>query len=401
MDQLKPSLLYLTQVLPYPLDSGAKFRAYYTLRYLAQKYQVTLVSFVRQTDSPAAIKHLETLCEQVVTVPLKRSRRRDGWTLAKSLLTGRSFFIERDIIGAMKTTVADLLHDQHFDFVHADQVSMAEYGLVARAAARSHLPRLILDLHNAFYLIPQRLADTANLLARVWLTEESKRVGRYEASVCKAYDRLVTVTAEDATALSRLFPSSDARPSFKTIPICLDVDSLPPITALTADPKILFVGGLHWPPNAEAVTWFAREVLSRVRAQVPAATFTAIGKNPPPITGEGLLLPGYVEDVSRAWAESRVFVVPLRAGGGMRVKIVEAWARGLPVVSTSIGAEGLEYVDGDNILIADTAEALAKAVYKVLSDNDLAKHLSQRGRETALTTYDWRKAYAAWDEVYG
>lgn len=400
---MKPVLLYLTQVLPYPLDSGAKFRAYYTLRYLAQHQRITLVSFVRANDSVAARTHLEKFCERVITVPLQRSRWGEGRALLGSWLSGRSFLIDRDFFSAMQTVLAKLIQSTRFDAIQADQVSMAEYGVRARrvAQAAGYSPRLVLDLHNAFYLIPQRLAETAtNPWARWWLTAESKRVGAYEAAVCRAYDRLVTVTAADRAALAQLYPSRDAAPSFRVIPICLDVESLMPSSALASNPKMLFVGGLHWPPNAEGVTWFGREVLPKVRARIPAATFTAIGKNPPPLAGEGVRLPGYVEDPSRYWAESRVFVVPLRAGGGMRVKIVEAWARGLPVVSTRIGAEGLEYKDGDNILIGDTADSLADAVCRVLGDDALAARLSRRGLETAAALYDWRKTYAAWDEVY-
>ena len=164
---------------------------------------------------------------------------------------------------------------------------------------------------------------------------------------------------------------------------------------------------MHWPPNADGVTWFSQEVLPAVRAAVPEATLWAIGKQPPAglaalplFQAGGIHAPGYVEDTDPYWARCRIFVVPLRAGGGMRVKILEAWARGLPVVSTTIGAEGLACRPGEDILLADTPEALAQAVSRVLQDDSLAQRLATSGRQTVARHYDWRAVYPAWDAVY-
>jgi glycosyltransferase involved in cell wall biosynthesis len=110
--------------------------------------------------------------------------------------------------------------------------------------------------------------------------------------------------------------------------------------------------------------------------------------------------PGYVENVEPFWARSQVFIVPLHAGGGMRVKILDAWAQGLPVVSTTVGAEGLHYQNGENILIADTPEAFAQAVLAVLRDPGLAGRLAAAGRQNVEQHYDWRRIYPAWDAIY-
>jgi glycosyltransferase involved in cell wall biosynthesis len=161
---------------------------------------------------------------------------------------------------------------------------------------------------------------------------------------------------------------------------------------------------MHWPPNADGVTWFAEEVLPLIIKALPNARFTAVGKQPPRRTGAaspaGLNLPGYVKELQPFWERSAAFVVPLRAAGGMRVKILDAWARGLPVISTTIGAEGLAWVEGENLLIADTAADFAAAVTRVLTLPDLAARLAQGGRATVEQHYDWRTAYAAWDAIY-
>ena len=146
----------------------------------------------------------------------------------------------------------------------------------------------------------------------------------------------------------------------------------------------------------------AENVLPIVREQITTAELLAVGKNPPADlkNSDGLSLPGYVEDVEPAWCGSRVFVAPLLSGGGMRVKILDAWAHGLPVVSTTIGAEGIKYLDGDNILIADTPAGFSEAILRILRDDDLAGQLGASGRKTVQDTYNWRTIYKDWDQVY-
>jgi glycosyltransferase involved in cell wall biosynthesis len=171
---------------------------------------------------------------------------------------------------------------------------------------------------------------------------------------------------------------------------------------------VTFLGGLHWPPNAEGVLWFAREVWPTVWRQVPDALFTIIGKNPPETltklqeTGEPsrIEITGYVEDLEPYLASTAAFIVPLQAGGGMRVKIIDAWSWGLPVVSTTIGAEGICYQAGSDLVIADEADAFGAAVIRLLQDKRLAERLGKAGRLTIEESYDWRQVYPAWDDVY-
>jgi len=404
-------ILYLTQVLPYPLNTGAKVRQYYVLRYLSQKHRVKLVSFVRADDQPEYIAHLEEFCTSVYTVPMLRSRWRDARAVVKGLLTGQPFVIVRDEIAAMRATIERLLASEHFDIVHADQVSMAQYGLLGRG------PRRVLDLHNAMYLVTQRLADAEpNLFRRLITQRETAALARYEAGLCSRFDDIVFVTDQDRQAIqfqiSLAWRQGQANSKskipderFNTIPICVDpADKLPVIPV--ADPyRVTVLGVMYWPPNAEGVVWFAREVWPSVRAQFPQARFTVVGKNPLPEVCElresgGIEVTGYVEDLAQILAETAVFIVPLRAGGGMRVKILDAWCWGLPIVSTSIGAEGIALRDGENILIADSAQAFAQATMRLLGETELNHALRQNGRRWVEEKYDWRKVYQAWGDVY-
>jgi glycosyltransferase involved in cell wall biosynthesis len=414
-------ILYLSQLIPYPIDAGPKVRSYHVIQYLAAAgHEVTLAAFRRADDRPDQIDHLSRYCHSIHTVLMRRSRLQDVRHLLVGLATGRPFLIGRDAVGEMADLVVDLAGRESFDAVHADQLWMAQYALTATAAVRSKGGRLksVLDQHNAVYLIPQRMAmDTKNPVLRAILGRESRNMARYEVDACREFDHVVWVSEEDRAAVARQADiyrgreedvrDNAARRTGTVIPICVDANTKPLIHRRPNARRVTFLGGLHWPPNAEGMVWFAKEVWPLVSRQAPDATLTVIGKEPPKelasLGGESSAVEvcGYVNDPTPYLQETAAFIVPLHAGGGMRVKIVDAWSWGLPIVSTTIGAEGTAYRDGQNLLIADSAVDFARAVIQLLSDPDCADELAAAGRRTVEAQYDWRKVYRAWDQIYG
>jgi glycosyltransferase involved in cell wall biosynthesis len=403
-------ILFLTQVLPYPLDSGARIRAYYVLRHLAEQHEVTLVSFTREDDRPEHIAHLEEYCQAVHSVPMQRSRLRDARALLLAGLTGQSAIIVRDEIGEMHAVLRRLIKEHSFDVVHADQTSMAQYALYARSqmsnGSQQKPGKLLLDAHNALYRIPERLAaHEPNPLKRRLLRRETRALARYEADVWTRFDHVVFVAEQDRQAF-RPQVSHDGL-HFTTIPICVDPEEKPLVQRVPHPQSITHLGTMFWPPNVEGVLWFAREVFPYVQAKVPEAPFVIVGKNPPQeiqdlaLKNHDIQVTGYVPHPAPYLAETAVFIVPLRAGGGMRVKIPDAWCWGVPIISTSIGAEGIDVQDGSNILIADTPETLAEAASRVLREPSLGQQLRENGRSWVDEKYNWRRVYSKWDEVYG
>ena len=395
-------ILFLSQVLPYPVDAGPKMRSYYVLRYLVQEHQVTLVTFVRDTDRPEDITHLAELCHEVHTVPIHRSNWRDAKFLIQSLLSQEPFLIIRDQIPAMTEKIRHLVGSGAFDVVHVDQLWMAQYALAARENV-STTPRLILDQHNAVHLIPKRLAtDETHPLKQKLLAREAGLLTTYEATVCRSFDHVVWVTEEDRHAVASLTGSeANGPPPSTVIPICADPNQIKPVGSVSAKKRITFLGGLHWPPNAQGIVWFAKHVFPAVWAEVSDAVLTVIGKSPPAeLAGPGVDVTGYIADLTPYLNETAVFIVPLHAGGGMRVKILDAWSWGLPVVSTTIGAEGMDVQHGENLLIADTGQSFAQAVTRILQNPALGEKLGRRGRQTVLEKYNWQTIYPTWDEVY-
>ena len=396
-------ILYLTQVLPYPLNTGARVRQYYVLRQLARTHEVTLVAFVRSDDKPEHIAHLKTICHAVYTVPMVRSRWRDVRAAVKGLVTRLPMVIARDEIAAMQQTLARLMASETFDVVQADQVSMSSYGLQCKNA------RHVLDLHNAMYLVTERLAaHESNPLKRLIYQREARALARYEAELCAQYNRVTFVTDEDRQLIEQQIARWDMRTPdrrFMTIPICIDPSDKLPIKPVAQPQRVTAMGVMFWPPNAEGVLWFAQEIWPRIHAQQPHLIFTIAGKKPPEYLTQlhgtqGIEVLGFVPEVETVLAETSVFVVPLRAGGGMRVKILDTWSWALPIVSTSIGAEGIDIRDGENILIADSPEAFSNAVLRAVNDAALNQKLRANGRQWVEEKYDWKTIYRAWDEVY-
>lgn len=391
-------VLLLTQVLPYPPDSGPKIKTYYVLKYLAQKHDVTLVSFVRDTDKPEYIQHLETLCERVITVPITRSKFRDLAFLGKSLLQNQPWMMLRDERPEMRQVLAELAATTHFDVVHADQTNMGQYALPFTQS------RKVLDLHNALWMLYKRLAETTAptnpmkyLLMRDW-----PLLKRYEGWLCQQFDAITAVTDEDR----ELLLEAGAPDKITVIPIAIDTDEKAQLTRAPQSPNIVHIGTMYWPPNINGINWFLDEIYPLVKAQLPEATCTLIGARPPEsIIQRGqadpsITVTGYVDDPLPLLSQASMMVVPLQAGGGMRVKILDALAQGLPMVSTTVGCEGIKVTHEQDILIADTPQDFAAATVRLLTDAALNARLTAEGRRTAENYYDYRQACRPLDPIY-
>lgn len=403
-------ILFLTQVMPYPLDAGPKVRQYHMLRHLAKDHQVTLVAFTRADDPPEALEHLRGICSAVHTVPMHRSLWRNIRAAAKGLLTGLPVIVTRDEAGEMTTTLRQLTGKVAFDLVHADQLSMASWGELAARMRKHHRPRTLLDEHNAVYLLVRRMAETeSNHFRRAAMAREARAFARYEADMCRSFDALLTVTEEDRQHLLSLFPPGEQEQlekKFTVVPICVDPEQVAPIVHHNGEaPTILHLGTMFWPPNVNGVLWFAQHVLPLIHDQVPEARFVVMGKNPPAevqslASDPRIQVTGYVDDPAPYLALADVFIVPLHAGGGMRVKILDAWLWELPIVSTPIGAEGIEVQDGSNILIANDAPAFARATLRLLTDPILNEQVRIEGRSWVQAKYAWQTAYQRVNQVY-
>lgn len=389
-------ILFLTQILPYPVDAGPKMRIYYVLRYLAQRHRITLVSFVRNEKDEQNAEHLRSFLSAVYTVPIKRSRVRDVFFFAASLVHHQPFLIVRDHVVEMHQLIARLVASQSFDAVHADQLGMAQYAV--------GLPTVkVLDEHNAVWTIVERMWQNESFLPRRLLMQhEWHALKKYETCVCKQFDHILTVTEEDQHALEAVA----GHLPITTVPICVDPAELPRVGPVSDGRHIICIGGMFYPPNVDGILWFAQNVFPLIKPICPETKLLVVGARPAPALlrlseqDTRVSVTGYVDDPTPLLRASAVFIVPLRAGGGMRVKILDAWSRGIPIVSTTIGCEGIEVRDGENILIADEPHAFADAVTRIIQNPVLGRQLADNGRRWVEERYHWRKVYPMLDKVY-
>lgn len=389
-------VLLLTQVLPYPPDSGPKVKTYNMIKYLSRHHDLTLVSFVRGNQNEH-VRQLEQYCRSIHTVQMKRSLLRDVWYMGLSLLTCQPFMMIRDDHRTMRHLVDGLRNDQSFDVVHADQLNMAQY------AKRVPNTFKVLDQHNALWLLYKRLWETMPRGPRKKLLERDWRLLKsYEGRLVQEFDAVLAVSREDRNALQE---ATGSLLDITVVPIAVDTQEARVIDR-TPGPYILHIGTMYWPPNIDAMKWFVKQVYPLIREQRTDVQLDIVGAYPPSeiITlsnnSPGTNVAGYVEDPKPYLQRAALTIVPLLAGGGMRVKILDSLARGIPIVSTTLGCEGIDVSPEKDILVADTPEAFAAQVLRVLNDPSLAEKLSTNGRRLVKQKYDYRNALCPLDGVY-
>jgi glycosyltransferase involved in cell wall biosynthesis len=254
------------------------------------------------------------------------------------------------------------------------------------------------------WLLYKRLWETMKPGLKKWLLGRDWRLLKTcEGRVCREADAVLAVSDEDKAALEAAIGYSR---NTTVIPIAVDTDEMMPVARQAEANHILHIGTMYWPPNIDGILWFIREVYARIRAERPEVTFDVVGARPPQEIvslggpGTGINVTGYVPDPTPYLQQAGVMVVPLRAGGGMRVKILNALAQGMPIVSTTLGCEGIDVHNGQHLLIADTPDEFARATLWMLRDPQMADALGQHGRELIQAKYDYRVACRPLDDVY-
>lgn len=406
------NILFLTQILPYPPDAGPRVKTWHVLRYLAgQGHKITLVSFVRADEQ----KYVEEVRRQGIEffpVPIRRSRIADVGYWLRSNLSGLPFLIERDNLPEMRKRIDTLLTERQFHAIHADQLTMTQFVPLERAGKNQHMVR-VFDAHNATWSIMERMKDNARAILKPVLALEQQRIKKYEGRIVKAFEHTLTVTdidrelLLDAVAVVDHAAKNAARERIVTVPITIDTMQLKPTTRQPGSLNILTLGTLHYMPNADGIRWFLNEIFPRVRRELPNATLTIIGKNPPADflqaaqqEPDTIQVTGYVEDLTPYFERAALMVVPVRAGSGMRVRILEAFSRAMPVVTTTVGLEGIEARPGEDVLVADTPSDFAAQVVCLARDTQLQERLANNGRSLAVKKYDWQVALRLMNSLY-
>jgi sugar transferase (PEP-CTERM/EpsH1 system associated) len=384
-------ILWLKSDLLLPLDKGGKLRTWHLLRHLAKHHEVTYLAFAEPDTAKA---HLDGMMEVAVRVEtVARSDAPKGsWRFradaARHIIDPLPYAVAKYRSGRFRQRLEQLLREQPFDLIVCDFLFPAV-----------NLPRrlpcpTVLFTHNVESEIWRRHAQTRTKRVARWLYGlQYRRMLRYEEGALHRFNGVLAVSDADRDTLSRLYPGAMRRPVY-VVPTGVDTDYFRPSPSDPAARDLVFTGSMDWLPNEDAMLFFQRDVLPLVRSEEPRVTLTIVGRAPTPAVAKlgqeaGVRVTGRVDDVRPYIRDAAVYIVPLRIGGGTRLKIFEAMAMGKAVVSTSVGAEGLPVANGEHVVLADRPETFAREIVRLLRDTDERRRLETAACTLVVERYDW------------
>ncbi len=392
-------VLFLTATLPYPPTSGATLRTYNLLRRLALRHRIHLVAYgdLRSEGDRAAV--LCQLCASIVLVPRRHTRTplRFYLQLLLNLLSPRPVIVSRFQTPTMARTIQRALESQRFDLVCCDFTT-----LTANLPAMNGVPRH-LTAHNVESVIWRRyLGYERNPLKALYIYLQYAKVLRFERKALSRFQHVSCVSEDDRERLKVLCPY----PEYSLVPNGVDLDFFRPVPELEIPFRMVFTGSLDWRPNQEALRFFLARIYPFIKQAEPKASLLVVGREPPASlrslahSHPDVILRGTVADIRPYLATATIYVVPLRIGGGTRLKILEAMAMHRPVVTTAIGCEGLAVTPGREMLVADEPREFAKAVLRLFREPDLRASLADAARRVVEKLYDWNQIAETLDEAW-
>lgn len=366
-----------------PIDTGGKIRSYNLLRQLDREHSLTLLSYYGEGLDAAYERdlgrHFRSPVPMAVQLP---SGSATGYI--RHLASAAPYAVTKFAAAAVRNRVAAWLNEDRFDVVVCDFLSAS-----LNIPAETTTP-VVLFQHNVESLLWKRQAThEAHPLKRIAFRLEAAKMARYEKAALRRFNHVIAVSDADRDAMATM--GDPARIS--VVPTGVDVAMYQPAARVEpSSPIVMFLGSMDWEANIDAVDHFCHDVWPSVVHSVPGARFRVVGRNPPQrirdLAGSSIEVTGTVPSVVEYLEQAAVVVVPLRIGGGTRLKIFEAMAAGRAVVSSAIGAEGLDVVSGDDVVIADEPRTFGRAVIELLTDGDRRRAIGRRAAETAAK-HDW------------
>ncbi|MFV9503966.1 MAG: glycosyltransferase [Oscillochloridaceae bacterium umkhey_bin13] len=371
---------------PYPLVFGGAIRLYHLLKMLASFSEVTLIAYTSWSDQPnhEVIRHLETICKRVVLIEDKPEA--NSQLRARAMLSPRSFQYHSHYTEHFQRQLDQLLQAQQYQYLVVEMTQMAYFRTEQPGSIQ------ILDMQNIEHeLLLRRASVGLNPIRRLALWIEGQKFRREELTLCKKF-ALILTPSERETKLLQAMPGM---PPVKTLPNSIDADFFTLRTTQPDPLQITFIGTTHVDANRDGLVHFMAEIFPLIEQAIPEIKLAIVGGRPPAdirafAERPNVVVTGYVKDVRDYMDQAAALIVPLRSGGGTRLKILEGLSYGVPTVSTSIGAEGLGLINGEEILIADTPREFADQVVRLIRDAALQQRLCHAGRRVAEQQYSWQ-----------
>ncbi len=398
-------ILFFSHFIPHPPTGGASLRNFNIVKELGRNNELHLLTFT-QTNRHATREKIQRsrdflspFCRDItiLDVPTDLSRLKWYSLLAFNTLSRDPYsawrFWSREMVQALNATL-----DRHkFDIIHVDTIALAGYLRYMRG-----LPA-ILNHHNVeSTLLLRRAATERNPATKLYIARQGRKLRRAETLAIGKYDGNIAVSDLDREELLGYCPHADVT----VIPNGTDTDFFAPVAGIEPDNSLVFAGSMGWYPNADAMILFARDIWPIIKREVPGIVMNLIGSAAPPeVLRVGASDPqfkclGFVDDVRPYITAASVYVVPIRVGGGTRLKILDAMAMAKAIVSHPIGAEGLIVQDGKDIVIAEDPAFFAEQVIALLRDETRRQVLAQEARQTAINRYSWGRIVPRLEDYY-
>lgn len=391
-------ILMLTPYLPFPDSSGGQIRSYNLIKDLSKVHEITLFSLIKDDSERRFIPELTKYCSKVEV--FKRSK--SPWTLRNILLTGFGpypFLVIRNLSPEEKRAVKEEIEHVHYDLIHAETFYVMPH------IPKTDTPILLVE-QTIEYLVYKHYVEAArNFLVRMILSVDVAKLRFWETSFWKKADGVVAVSESDKEEMLKLVPNLKVN----LVPNGVNLDFFKEKNSwISKEPKILFIANFKWLQNIEAAKLLLDEVFPLIYAKNPDVKVWIVGQHVPKeileYKSENVIIDDLKEDdqesIRKAYFEASVFLSPLRGPGGTRLKHLAAMAAKLPLVTTSVGAEGLEATDGKEVIIRDKPIEMAEAVLEVLNNEKLAQKVAENARKLVEEKFSWYKMGEYLDKIY-
>jgi len=378
-------ILFITTKSPLPMNDGHSLRSFNLLKAVAQQHDVTLLSFVKFPIEYEYKKELEKLCHSVTqfTVPDNGSRVRAAFSACLNIVSTQPYVAMKYNQQSMREEIRRLLRDGKFDLVHLDMLPLGVF-------LNDITIPVIINEHNVeSALLKRRCESIANPIARWYFTVQQRRLEAFETHVVGRVSHVLACSEEDRIILQTMAPGQRT----SVVPNGVDTDFYQTHGAHSEDPnKLVFVGGMNWFPNRDAVTWFDEAILPELMKREPDIHLDVVGKTVDGMVNQHehqITMHGFVDDTRPYIEQAAVAIVPIRIGGGTRLKVLEALSMGKAIVSTAVGVEGIKVTHRKDVLIADTPEEFVSAIVELQHNAAQRAQLGNAARELVCNTYRW------------
>jgi glycosyltransferase involved in cell wall biosynthesis len=383
-------ILWLKTELLHPVDKGGKIRTYNMLKELARDHRITYLTLDDGTASASDRTAAREYCHELVCIP---HRHRDKFTpgfyadLTMNLFSRYPYAVKKYESPEMRREVEERVNAGAVDVVVCDFLAPA-LNVPANLECGT-----VLFQHNVEAMIWKRHCEVQrNPLKKAYLRGQWVKMRDLEEQACHRFDQVIAVSAEDREQMKQDYRVD----SVSDVPTGVDTEFFRPSGEEIVNPHgLVFTGSMDWLPNEDGIRYFVDEILPLIKQRIPDVTLTVVGRNPYPSlvelskSNDSIVVTGRVDDVRPFMERAAVYIVPLRVGGGTRLKIFEAMAMERAIVSTTIGAEGLPIKHGEELIVEDTPEGFANSVVRLFQDQDLARQLGERAANKVRSTFGW------------